>query len=147
MKKLKKYIALFETCEGCKDIGVVFPDFPGCISAGKNYEEAVKMAHDALSFHVKGMKEDGEKIPEPRTLEQIQKTWSDWEKWKNNYYFIIAYVTLFDEMESYTTLTITLPSYLVNKIDEVSKKRSTFLAEATKSYLGINSPNNKFLYK
>jgi predicted RNase H-like HicB family nuclease len=35
------------------DFGVSFPDFPGCITAGKSIDEAKDMAHDALSLHMK----------------------------------------------------------------------------------------------
>ena len=45
--------------------GVTFPDFDGCVSAGDTLEEAVKMAHEALEFHIEGMVTAGEEIPEP----------------------------------------------------------------------------------
>jgi predicted RNase H-like HicB family nuclease len=54
------------------DYGVSFPDFPGCITAGSTLEEARKMAAEALSLHVAGMLEDGEPIPEPSTLDDLQ---------------------------------------------------------------------------
>ena len=47
------------------DFGVSFPDFPGCITAGRTSEEARRRAAEALSFHIAGMIEDGEKIPNP----------------------------------------------------------------------------------
>jgi predicted RNase H-like HicB family nuclease len=47
------------------DYGVSFPDFPGCITAGSTLEEARSMAAETLAFHVAGMREDGEAIPEP----------------------------------------------------------------------------------
>jgi len=52
--------------------GVSFPDFPGCITAGTSLEEARRMAAEALSFHIAGMQEDGEAIPEPSTLDVLQ---------------------------------------------------------------------------
>lgn len=55
------------------DFGVSFPDFPGCITVGKTLEEARQMAVEALAFHVRGMLEDGEAIPEPSTLDQLAK--------------------------------------------------------------------------
>ena len=55
------------------DFGVSFPDFPGCVTAGKTLEEARRMAVEALSLHIKGMKEDGEAIPEPSTLDALAK--------------------------------------------------------------------------
>jgi predicted RNase H-like HicB family nuclease len=51
---------------------VSFPDFPGCITAGTTLEEARRMASEALAFHVQGMREDGERIPEPSTLDDLR---------------------------------------------------------------------------
>ena len=47
------------------DFGVSFPDFPGCITAGKNIDEAKDIAQEALTFHIQGMLEDGELLPSP----------------------------------------------------------------------------------
>jgi predicted RNase H-like HicB family nuclease len=54
------------------DYGVSFPDFPGCITAGSTLEEARRMAADALALHVAGMREDGEAIPKPSTLDDLR---------------------------------------------------------------------------
>lgn len=53
------------------DFGVSFPDFPGCITAGKTLEEARRLAVEALALHVDGMIEDGEPIPKTSTLDQL----------------------------------------------------------------------------
>lgn len=55
------------------DYGVSFPDFPGCITAGSSLEEARRMAVEALSFHIAGLKEDNAQIPEPSTLDDLRK--------------------------------------------------------------------------
>lgn len=44
---------------------IYFPDLPGCISWGKNIEEAKLQAKDALELHIFGMEESGEEIPVP----------------------------------------------------------------------------------
>jgi len=54
------------------DYGVSFPDFPGCVTAGSTLEEARRMAAEALSFHIAGMREDGETIPDPSTLDSLR---------------------------------------------------------------------------
>jgi predicted RNase H-like HicB family nuclease len=54
------------------DYGVSFPDFPGCVTAGSTLEEARRMAAEALSFHIAAMQEDGEEIPGPSTLDDLQ---------------------------------------------------------------------------
>ena len=64
------YITLLRK-EKDSDFGVDFPDFPGGITAGKTLEEAHKAASEALRFHMKGMREDGDPIPEPTPLEEI----------------------------------------------------------------------------
>ena len=53
------------------DYGVSFPDFPGCITAGKTLQEAQQMAAEALSLHIQGMIEDGEAIPEPSSIDAL----------------------------------------------------------------------------
>jgi predicted RNase H-like HicB family nuclease len=45
--------------------GVLFPDFPGCVTTGETIQEAAAMAEEALSLHIEGMLEDSEPIPEP----------------------------------------------------------------------------------
>jgi predicted RNase H-like HicB family nuclease len=65
-----EYIAYLHK-ERKSDFGVSFPDFPGCITAGKTLEEARRMAVDALRLHIEGMLEDGEEIPEPSMLDSL----------------------------------------------------------------------------
>ena len=47
------------------DFSVSFPDFPGCVTAGRTLEEARHMAVEALGLHINGMIEDCEGIPAP----------------------------------------------------------------------------------
>jgi len=55
------------------DYGVSFPDFPGCVTAGRSLEEARELAVEALTLHIAGMVEDGEALPEPSTLDQLAR--------------------------------------------------------------------------
>lgn len=41
------------------------PDLPGCIAAGDTFEETKRLIQEAVIFHLEGMAEDGETIPEP----------------------------------------------------------------------------------
>jgi predicted RNase H-like HicB family nuclease len=41
------------------------PDLPGCVSTGATEEEVVRRIHEAIAFHLDGMREDGLAIPEP----------------------------------------------------------------------------------
>ena len=65
---LQFYPALFEG-DDQTGYGVLFADFPGCVSAGETLNEAARNAAEALALHIEGMTEDGETIPEPSGLE------------------------------------------------------------------------------
>ena len=66
--QIKKYIAVIDN-----NFGVIFPDFDGCVSVGKDLNDAINMAQEALKFHVEGMREDGEELPEPKTLKEVRQ--------------------------------------------------------------------------
>lgn len=57
------------------DFGVSFPDFPGCITVGSTIDEVKDMAHEALTLRIRGMMEDGEKIPLPCRSECHRIRW------------------------------------------------------------------------
>ncbi len=65
-----RYIAVIHK-DSDSDYGISFPDFPGCVTADTDIEDAGKTAYQALLFHIRGMLEDGEKIPSPSAFEDI----------------------------------------------------------------------------
>ena len=131
---LKKYIALFEVGDH-GNYSVVFPDLPGCITAGDDFDDAYKMAHDALTGHIHVLQKDGDIVPEPRTLEEIQKNWPDWDEWKNNYQFVIVPIALIPLQDKNIRIDVTIPSSLISRIDQVTNNRSAFLREAAEAML------------
>jgi predicted RNase H-like HicB family nuclease len=66
----QRYIALIHKDPG-SEYGVSFPDFPGCVTAGADLDEARDMAEEALAFHIEGMAEDDAPLPEPSSLEAV----------------------------------------------------------------------------
>lgn len=120
------------------DFGVSFPDFPGCITAGSTIDEAKDMAHDALTLHINGMLEDGEKIPAPSKLEDIM---ADPE-----YSSVIAIliVAVSDAKPRSVRVNITVPEDMLNQIDAIAKKRgmsrSSFLVHVAQN--AIKSSQN-----
>ena len=50
------YLALIHK-DPDSDFGVSFPDFPGCVTAGKSLEEAKAMAAEALHGPIAAMRE------------------------------------------------------------------------------------------
>ena len=128
---LKNYIALFEANEN-GGYSVVFPDFPGCISAGDSYEDAYIMAHEALSCHT-----DGEKLPKPRTLEQIKKNWPDWKEWELDGNFLVVPITLIPN-SNMRRINVTIPEDILHIIDAKTNNRSAFFTSSARMMLGMN---------
>jgi predicted RNase H-like HicB family nuclease len=69
---MSEYIALIHKDSGSA-FGASFPDLPGCISVAETLEELRPMIEEALGFHIEGMIDDGEAVPEPSTVDDILK--------------------------------------------------------------------------
>ncbi|MBI3927561.1 MAG: type II toxin-antitoxin system HicB family antitoxin [Armatimonadetes bacterium] len=54
--------------KGEKGYSAYAPDVLGCVAAGDTVEEVVDLMSGALRFHLEGMLEDGESIPQPRSM-------------------------------------------------------------------------------
>jgi predicted RNase H-like HicB family nuclease len=63
---MRQRIALVHKDPG-SDYGVSFPDFPGCVMAGGDLDAVP--AGEALAFHVEGLAQEGELLPEPSRQE------------------------------------------------------------------------------
>jgi predicted RNase H-like HicB family nuclease len=48
--------------------GAYVPDLPGCVSTGRTLQETERNIREAIEFHLDGMREDGDLIPEPTTV-------------------------------------------------------------------------------
>lgn len=121
------YIALLRK-DPRGDYGVDFPDFPGCITAGRTLEEARRMAEEALAFHVDGMRQDGEPIPRPSSMDVIM---SD----RHNRNAVAFLVDLPNPSPRAIRINVSLPEDVIQSIDRVSANRSRFLAEAARDRL------------
>ncbi len=58
-----KYTVVVE--EGESSFGAFVPDLPGCVAVGATKEEALRLIKEAIEFHIEGLLEDGEQVPEP----------------------------------------------------------------------------------
>lgn len=66
------YPAIFKPfSDGSGGYVVEFPDLPGCVTEGKNLEDAYEMAIDAASGWVLGELEDGEQIPKASEYKDV----------------------------------------------------------------------------
>ena len=48
------------------DWGAYVPDLPGCVAVGATRDEVARLIREAIEIHLRGMREDGDPIPEPR---------------------------------------------------------------------------------
>ena len=58
-----KYAVIIE--KGENGYGAYVPDLPGCIAAAATRKEVRKLIHEAIEFHIEGLREDGEPVPKP----------------------------------------------------------------------------------
>ena len=127
-ENIKKYIAVINK-DNSKQYGVIFPDFLGCISVGKDLEEVEKMAQESLQFHIDGMIKDGEDLPRAKTLDEIKK------KFKKAEIFMIVAVKIKTKA---TRINITIEEKLLRKLDKFllnrNETRSSFFAKSIENH-------------
>ncbi len=123
---MPSYIALLRK-EPSSDYDADFPDFPGCVTAGCSLDEARAMAQEALEFHIAGMIEDREALPEPSDLELVMGA-------PGNAEAVAFLVTVAERKPRARRVNVTLPEDLLRRIDKVARNRgmnrSSFLARA-----------------
>ena len=61
-----KYLVIYE--RGPASWGAYVPDLPGCIAAGQTQDEVRQLIEDAVELHLRGMREDGDPIPDPTAV-------------------------------------------------------------------------------
>jgi len=44
------------------------PDLPGCVATGQTVEEVENEIRAAIEFHIEGLREDGQAIPQPVSI-------------------------------------------------------------------------------
>ncbi|MBA4368003.1 MAG: CopG family transcriptional regulator [Desulfobacterium sp.] len=132
---MTNYIAIVHK-DSDTDFGVSFPDFPGCITAGQNVDEAKDLAQEALALHIQGMIEDGDPLPNPSKLEDIMTD--------ADYADTVAYlvVAVPDTKPRTVRVNITVPEMTLKQIDAAAKKRgmsrSSFLVHVAQNAIHSN---------
>jgi predicted RNase H-like HicB family nuclease len=59
--------------EGENSFGAYVPDLPGCAAAAESREEVLQLIQEAIEFHIEGLREDGQPVPEPSSsIEYIE---------------------------------------------------------------------------
>ncbi len=70
MTTSNRYVALIRKAAD-SDYSVDFPDVPGCVTAGKDLDEALAFAREALAGHLQLLAEGGKAWPEARSIEAV----------------------------------------------------------------------------
>ena len=60
---MKRFAVVIE--HGPTSYGAYVPDLPGCVAVGETVEEVTVLIREAIEFHLEGLKDAGEPIPEP----------------------------------------------------------------------------------
>ena len=58
-----KYVVVYE--ETPTGFSTYVPDLPGCVAAGETREKTERLTREAIAFHLEGLRESDEPIPEP----------------------------------------------------------------------------------
>ncbi len=130
---MRQYVGLIHK-EEKSDYSVSFPDFPGCVTAGAILDEARALAEEALAFHVEGMVQDGEAIPEPSSLESIMAD-------EGSRSGVAILVPSRSPAPKTVRVNITLPDDVLSAIDRYAEShgysRSGFIAKAARDALKL----------
>ncbi len=65
-----EYVVIYE--KGDNSYGAYVPDLPGCITVGETLEETQTLIQEAIEFHIEGLQEDGEDVPQPSLNRPIE---------------------------------------------------------------------------
>lgn len=125
---MRHYIALIHK-EAHSDYGVSFPDFPGCITVGADLDEVRARAEEVLAFHVAGMVEDGDAIPDPVGLERVMAD-------RENRDGVAILVPLVAASAEAVRVDVTIPEDVLDRLDRFAAERgmdrSGFLTHAAR---------------
>lgn len=130
------YPAYFSPLEESEGYCVTFPDLPGCVTQGSSLADAISMAIDAASGWVLDELEDGNSVPEARTMKEIPV--------ENPDDFVNIIVLDMDSYaEKYGSKAIrkncTIPAWLNTMAEKNNINFSAILQAALIEKLGLNS--------
>jgi len=62
---MKKYLIVIEPTQ--TGFSAYSPDLPGCVSTGATRAEVEQNMREAIAFHLDGLREEGQAVPEPQS--------------------------------------------------------------------------------
>ena len=118
--------------EGSADtaFGVVFPDLPGCFSAGDTLDEALDAAKEAAAAWIDAALDEARTIPGPSSLDVVRHI-PEYVGWPVALVELDA--ALFDD--TIERVNITLPKRVLRRLDDLAllkhQSRGAFIAALT----------------
>ncbi len=64
-----QYLVVIE--QGPTSFGAYVPDLPGCVAVGASRDEVEALIHEAIAFHIEGLRADGQPIPHPTSTSRL----------------------------------------------------------------------------
>ncbi|MBU1664932.1 MAG: type II toxin-antitoxin system HicB family antitoxin [Gammaproteobacteria bacterium] len=64
-----KYLVVIE--QGLSSYGAYVPDLPGCVAVGESQAEVMELIHEAIEFHLEGIREEGLAVPQPHSYSEL----------------------------------------------------------------------------
>ena len=64
-----EYLVVIE--RGPSSFGAYVPDLPGCVAVGETRQEVEALIREAIEFHIEGLREEGQPLPEPSSTSQV----------------------------------------------------------------------------
>jgi predicted RNase H-like HicB family nuclease len=70
---MREYTVILEPDDEGRGYTVLVPALPGCITQGRNQEEALLRVREAIAAYIESLAADGEPVPEERKPIQVLK--------------------------------------------------------------------------
>lgn len=135
---MNRYVALIHK-EKKTSYGIMFPDFPGCVSVADTMDAVIDEGREALAFHVEGMRLDGAAIPSPRTLDQIKAARTRWVDLKDA---VVVLIPLLPPKGEPVRVNINIDANLLAAADEAAaqshQSRSALISRALENVLSAS---------
>lgn len=61
-----RYAVVVEKAQ--ENFSAYVPDLPGCVAAAESREEVLDLIREAIDFHIAGMRQAGEPVPQPTSI-------------------------------------------------------------------------------
>ncbi|MCF4152612.1 type II toxin-antitoxin system HicB family antitoxin [Dethiosulfovibrio sp. F2B] len=119
---------------------VLWPDLPGCTTTGTDEDEALGNAREAMSLHLWGMEDDGDAIPAPTPIQQLDL--SEYEEDGNKFVVVLVEIWMPSFRERMETKavnrTVTLPGWMDREAKQASLNYSQVLQDGIMERLKIS---------